>query len=224
MWRLLPGGGVLVAIVAGGGGGVLVANCCWGGGAGRDCWRGGGGGCGAGRDCWFQFITTMRPGASWSANWVNIHCTRMIARDLPPPFTLYGTRAIRRAKHAGIACGAEASSGAAWRRFWICIKEGNVYFMQIRAPRFHAVTSQQTARVRGPWRRPFWFITTMRPGASWSANQLVNTPLSGRVCEAARLQAGSFACSGYWAFGISLKNHNSSQEWARDLLFFLTSS
>ena len=41
---------------------------------------------------------------------VNIHYRRMIARELPPPFTFYGTRAIRRAKHAGIARGAEPAA------------------------------------------------------------------------------------------------------------------
>ena len=69
-----------------------------------------------------------------------------------------------------------ASCGAAWLRFWICMKLGNFNFMQIRAARIHAVTSQQTGRGRGPWRWPFWFITTMRAGARWSASQLVNTP------------------------------------------------
>ena len=84
-------------------------------GAGRDCWRtggGGGGGCwsrlltgggggGAGRDCWFQFITTMRPGASWSANQhgrvceaARLHADQEWARDLlffwhPHKFILY---------------------------------------------------------------------------------------------------------------------------------------
>ena len=38
----------------------------------------------------------------------NIHYTRIAARPIPPPFTFYGTRAIRRAKHAGIACGARS--------------------------------------------------------------------------------------------------------------------
>ena len=70
--------------------------------------------------------------------------------------------------------------------------------MQIRAARIHAVTSQQTARGRGPWRRPFWFITTMRPGARWSANQLVNTPPKRPSSQGGAIARGSFACSGYW--------------------------
>ena len=44
------------------------------------------------------------------------------------------------------------------------------------------------------------FITTMRPGASLSANQLVNTPPKRPSSRGGAIARGSFACSGHWAF------------------------
>ena len=44
------------------------------------------------------------------------------------------------------------------------------------------------------------FITTMRPGASFSANQLVNTPPKRPSSRGGAIARGSFACGGHWAF------------------------
>ena len=44
------------------------------------------------------------------------------------------------------------------------------------------------------------FIITMRPGASLSANQLVNTPPKRPSLRGSAIARGSFACSGHWAF------------------------
>ena len=61
-------GGVRSRLLTGGGGALAIVD----GGTARDCWRGGGGG-GGGALAIVDgggggFITTMRPGASWSAN------------------------------------------------------------------------------------------------------------------------------------------------------------